>query len=188
MSLLGNYPPKDALNRALPIFGRLLFGNLVDQIINSVNGLANQMDRQGGLGTAATVTSTIAGTVNSGDTFTLTVLNPSIVALVSPGVVVTSQTVSSIDTRTTIAASLANLINTNATMSAAGITATAASSVVTIREGGTIGNATTITSALSSGASVTVTMGNGGVLAGGAGTFGGANATNYGIVPLSART
>lgn len=187
MSLLGNYSPKDALNRALPVFGRLLFGNWVDQITNSVNAILNQLDRQGGLGTAATVTATVAGTINAGDTYTLTVLNPAIVALVSPGLVMTSPTIAALDTRTTVAATLANMVNTNTVAANAGITAAAASSVVTISEGGAIGNTTTITSALKSGASITVTMGNSGVLASGAGTFGGANATNYAITPLSAR-
>lgn len=187
MASLGQYNLIDALNRALPVLKRFGFGTWADQITNAVNGLAQRLD-QTGIAASATVTSTMGGTINAGDTYTLTVLNPSITVLQSPGVVLTSQTVLSTDTLALIAQEAAALINTNSTMVVAGITASSSGSVVTASKIGTIGNSTTITSALKSGASVTVTMGNAGVMAGGTGTFGTGNAALFGgITPLANR-
>lgn len=185
MASLGQYSLKDALNRALPVFRRMAFGDLMDQLIASVNGLAQRMDQQG-VAANASVTATMGGTINAGDTFTLTALNPSITVLQSPGAVLTSQTIASTDSLATVAQEAAALINTNSTMQVAGITASSSGSVVTVRQIGTIGNSTTITSALKSGASITVTMGNAGVMAGGSGTFGTGNAALYGNIPTIA--
>lgn len=189
MAKFGLYSIQDALNRALPIFRQVLFGDLLNQLITSVNGMANKMDQQGGLGARGTATATTGGTINAGDTYILTFLNPSVVALKSPGLVMTSQTIASNDTLITIASALANTINNNTILAANGISATASSSVTTISAmTGTIGNTLTATSSLSSGASATVTMGNSGVFAGGTGTFGGGNTAAYGsITPLSQR-
>jgi hypothetical protein len=177
---------QDALNRCLPAAQRAKFGDLLAGLINSVNGLALRMDQQG-TAAAAQAVFTVGGTINAGDTFTLIVLNPNIPALASPGVTIGPNTVLSTDNLAGQASDIASMLNGSAPVVAAGITAVASSSIVTTSQTGTIGNSTTFTAALKAGASLTIAIGNGGVAAGGSGTFGTGQTAAFGITPLNQR-
>lgn len=40
---------KDLLNRAMPLFGRMMFGNLVDEMIRKHNSLLEKLDADAGV-------------------------------------------------------------------------------------------------------------------------------------------
>lgn len=186
---MGNYPPQDALNRALPVFGRVKLGDQLQHLIDAVNGLALIVDVNQGLASGGvvngTVTATMAGTIAAADTFTLTVVNASVPSLVTPGIAVGPVAVVAGDTTTTVAAKAAAAVNAKKTLASLGIVASSAAAVATIRQPGVIANSTTITSTLSGGAVLTVTMGNSGVLASGAGIVTSTNRNTFGVPNLN---
>ena len=89
----------------------------------------------------ATATATIAGThFIAGDQVSLTINNTAI-----PGLPATvTYTLGSGETATTIAAGLTALINANAALQAAHLSATSVGAVITVSQAGSIGNTTTL--------------------------------------------
>src|ERR1700693_2677993 len=93
----------------------------------------------------ATATATIAGTTFvSGDTVTLRFNNPAVINFP----VAVTYTIGSSETATTIATGLNNLINANAILAAANLTAISAAGVITISQQGLIGNGTTVSASV----------------------------------------
>jgi hypothetical protein len=187
MAAQGNYALQDALNRCLPVAKRAGLGDLLNSLINGVNGLAARMDAAGGQTVNATATNTVTGTIHAGDTYTIKVINPKIAALASPGLTMGPGLVGAGDTLVTIAAEIAALVNGNPLMIAEGISATASSSVVTTAQAGTIGNASTFSAALSAGASVVLTWASSGVAAGGTGEFGTDHVAKFAVPTLASK-
>ena len=113
---------------------------------------------------------TVAGSsFVSGDTIALFFVNTS--AQGFP--VLVTYALGSGESATTIATGLKNLINGNATLSAANVSATSSSGVLTIKQEGAIGNATTLTATITGSGSETVAFNPaGGNLTGGTGTPG----------------
>lgn len=120
---------------------------------------------------AATATATVGGSsFVAADTVALTFTNAGV-----PGFPITvTYILGAGETATTIATGLKNLINTNNALQTAGVTATSATTVVTISQQGTIGNTTVLTRAITGTGNETVVFSNSGTLTGGAGTPGGA--------------
>src|SRR5579872_5301770 len=118
----------------------------------------------------ATVQATIAGAAfNNGDTVTLQFVNSAVAGFP----VSVTYTVGVGGSANTTAAGLAALINANATLTAANLTAAAVGAVITITQQGAIANATTVNAAITGTGSETVAFNNaGGALIGGAGTPG----------------
>ena len=106
-----------------------------------------------GLNPNGVQTAALAGSKTTGDTVTITVYD----AGISGGSKPETYTVLSGDTLTSIAAGLAGVINGDSTLSALGISATSASTVLRIRS--TSNNATTYAKSTSSGATETITLG-----------------------------
>ena len=100
-------------------------------------------------------TAAIGGTKTTGDTVTITVYDSGI----SGGSKPETYTVLSGDTLTSIAAGLAGVINGDSTLSALGISATSASTVVNVKS--TSSNLTTYAKSTSGGATETVTLAQG---------------------------
>ena len=100
-----------------------------------------------------TGTATIGGTKTTGNILTITAHN----ALLSGGQEAVSYTVLSTDTLTTIAAGLAAAINADTHLSAIGVSATSASTVITMTSTAT--DVTTYTGSVSGGATETITLG-----------------------------
>ncbi len=98
-------------------------------------------------------TAAIGGTKHTGDVLTITVYD----AGLSGGSKAKTYTVGSTDTLSTIASGLASAISSDSTLSALGIIASAASTVVNLSS--TSNNLTTYTSSLSGGSTETVTLG-----------------------------
>ena len=94
---------------------------------------------------------TIGGTITSGDTVTVNVLDSGL----SGGKVAITYTVASGNTTTSIATGLKTAINANTSLSTLGVTATSVGAVVTIKS--TSPNTTTYTSATNAGATETIT-------------------------------
>jgi hypothetical protein len=119
---------------------------------------------------SATATVTIAGgAFNSTDTVSLSFLNFGIQGF--PVTVV--YTLGGAETATTVATGLKNLINANATLAGAGLTALSALGVLTISQQGAIANSTQITSTITGTGSETVAFNpTNGILTGGTGTPG----------------
>ena len=109
----------------------------------------------------ATLTATIGGSgFTSGDTVALTFTNFASNTPPSPLTPVTvTYTLGAGETPTSVATGLKNLINGNATLGAANITATSVGAVVSIAQKGVIGNETTVQTAVSGAASITATIG-----------------------------
>ena len=105
--------------------------------------------------TSLTQTANITGSVTSGNTLTITVYDSGI----SGGSKPETYTVLSGDTLTSIAAGLAGVINGDSTLSALGISATSASTVVNVKS--TSSNLTTYAKSTSGGATETVTLAQG---------------------------
>lgn len=127
--------------------------------ILNTSGLAN-----------ATVQATIGGaSFVSGDTVNIQFVNVAV-----PGFPVTvTYTLGAGSSAATIAAGLEALINANATLIAANLSATVAGAVITISQEGAIGNGTTANSVITGTGSETVTYSNaGGAFTGGTGTPG----------------
>lgn len=101
------------------------------------------------------VTETVGGTITTNDTVSITAKD---IALPNGEKSVTHTVVGG-DTLTTIATGLKNLINADTDMTAAGITATSASAVVSIAS--TSANATTYAESVSSGATASITQAGG---------------------------
>jgi hypothetical protein len=118
----------------------------------------------------ATATVTIGGSsFVSGDTVSLLFSNGSCVGF--PVTVV--YTLGGGSSATIIATGLTSLINANTTLSTAGLTATSAGAVITVKQAGAIGNATTMFPGITGTGSETVTMSPAsGTLTGGTGTQG----------------
>lgn len=118
----------------------------------------------------ASLTATIAGaSFVATDTVSLTFSNPQVPAFP----VTVTYTLGAGETATTVATGLKNLINANAKLAAANLTATSALGVITILMQGQIGNATSLISAITGTGSESVTFNPvTGVMAGGAGTVG----------------
>jgi len=123
----------------------------------------------------ATATVTIGGTTfNSGDTVSLTFTNVNVTGLP----VTVEYTLGAGASAATVAAGLAVLINGNATLSAANISAAVASAVITISHQGVIGNSTTLQEAVGGTGNETVTFNpSTGQLSGGTGVVGVWNGT-----------
>lgn len=117
---------------------------------------------------AAHATATVGGSVANDDVLNLTVNNP----VLPSGAVTVSVTASGADTDATLAASLANAINSNSVLRGFDIFATVAAAVVTVNHNGPVGNLTTLTESVSPG-SETITIS--GPLTGGSGP----------VIPLS---
>jgi hypothetical protein len=120
--------------------------------------------------TNATATATVAGSAfNSGDIVVLDFDNTDIQGFP----VSITYTLGGGESATTIATGLTSLINGNATLAAANVSATSALGVVTVSQQGAIGNDTTLVAFISGTGNETVTFNPaGGNLAGGAGTPG----------------
>lgn len=118
----------------------------------------------------ASITATVAGSVfNSTDTVNIQFVNPQI-----PSFPVTvTYTLGAGESATTIAASLKALINGNAALSAANVSANNAAGVLTVQQQGFVGNATQLSSVVTGTGNETVTYNPAtGFMAGGAGTPG----------------
>jgi hypothetical protein len=118
----------------------------------------------------ATVQATVAGAAfNAGDTVSLTFVNSSVTGLP----ITVLYTVVGGDTATTVATALTNLINANATLAAANISAASALGVLTISQQGAIGNNTMLLGVVTGTGSETVTFNPAsGQMSGGTGTPG----------------
>lgn len=99
-------------------------------------------------------TAAIGGSKTTGNVLTITVYDSGI----SGGSKAESYTVLSSDTLATMASGLANVIASDSTLSALGITASAASTVINLNS--TSNNLTTYTSSVSGGATETITLGS----------------------------
>ncbi len=119
---------------------------------------------------SAQVIATIAGSVfNAADTVALFFANTGVQGFP----VLVTYTLGGAETATTIAAGLKALINANATLTAANVSATNVAGVLTIKQQGAIGNATNIQADITGTGNETVTFNPvSGNLAGGAGTPG----------------
>ena len=179
----GNPSAIDALNRSMPAAKRVNLGQLLANLVASVNGIAQNMDNSGSR-VNASVTNTIGGSITNGDTFTVTFINPNVPALVTPGITVGPVSIVGADTTTTVAAKFAALVNGSAPLKGLNISADSTAAVAHAYHAGLIGNNTTLSTALKGGATITTTLGNGGVLAGGVGSVGSANFANFGLPKL----
>lgn len=118
--------------------------------------------------TAATVLAAIGGTTTPTDTVALTFTNTGVVGLP----ITKTYTVQPGDTTTSIASGLAALINADATLAAAYITAVATGSGLEISQQGAIGNSTVVSKTAAGSETVTFTPSSGD-MSGGAGQPGG---------------
>lgn len=112
----------------------------------------------------------LSGTPAAGDTVPLTITNSGVSTLP----VTVTYTVLASDTLGSIAEGIAALVNGNATLSAAGITATAEPTEITVFHNGAIGNGTTLSSTPThgGGGSEAIAFANSGALSGGLGVPG----------------
>jgi hypothetical protein len=159
MAQLGNYDLLNALNECMPVARRAQLGVWMFAMEKAVTSLLAQSDVGAAVDAGATYgtgTLTVAGTITNGDSFRVTLVNPSIPAMVTPGLVVGSIAVVTADTVTTIATKLTAALNGNATLTNNGYVASSSAGVVTLKAPGT-GSATTLTAQLSPGATETVT-------------------------------
>jgi hypothetical protein len=118
----------------------------------------------------ASIVATIAGAVfTAGDSVSLLFVNSSV-----PGFpVLVIYTLGGGETATTVATGLKNLINANATLAAASVSAISALGVLTVSQAGAIGNSTQLLPAITGTGSETVTLNPvAGLMTGGAGTPG----------------
>lgn len=123
--------------------------------------------------TAATATATIGGTsFVAGDVIALDFLNPALSVTGSFPISI-SHTLGAGESATTIATALTALINANAALTAANLTATSAAGVISISQQGSIGNQTSMVYGVTGTGNETVTFAPvSGDLSGGQGTFG----------------
>ena len=119
--------------------------------------------------TAATCAVTVGGSITNGDTVTLTVT----LGTLSGGSRAVTYPVVTADTTTTVAAGVANAVNNDPVLQAAGITATMGGTSnptrFVLNGGGTVGNFAVGSASVSGGATETFTFANSGSLTGGAG-------------------
>lgn len=130
---------------------------------------------------AASDVATLSGTVAAGDTLPLVITNSGVASLP----ITKTYTVVAGDTLASIAQGLANLVNADATLQAAMISAQAGTAEITIFHNGAIGNNTTLscTPGHSGGGSEAISFAAGGALSGGLGVPGQA-----GVVAVAAST
>ena len=158
---VGNYDIIRALNTSSPIARRVQLGTLLNNLVSAVNAMAIQNDIGLAFDTlqltynTAGGTYTIAGSIANGNFFTVTLVNASFPALVTPGLIIGPIQIVTADTVTTVAAKLVKALNANLALTAAGIVASNVAGVVTVKVPGT--TATTLTATLSPGAVITVT-------------------------------
>jgi hypothetical protein len=187
MGTLGSYTLQDALNRALPVFKRMLFGDRLDTLMKAVAAHNTQIDALMALTTAGGITTgsgtiAVGGSVTNGDYITsITVTNALVPSLVS-GTSVGPIAIVTADTTTTVATKIAAALNANTVLAALGYIATSSTTTVTLTTIGLAGASTTWSTALSSGATITLTPTN---ASGGAGAIVGRNATAYPLPTLA---
>lgn len=154
-----NYDLRHALNNVSPATRRLLLGNWVNKVNDAVNYALFQTDINSALANAtvanASGTVTAGGSVAAGNTWTLQFVNASVPALVTPGITLSGTAVTG-ETLTTLAAKIAVLVQANAVLRTAGVSATSAAAVLTVRQPGVLGNTLVLTSGVS--ASLTLTV------------------------------
>ena len=185
---VGNYDIVRALNTSSPVARRIQLGTLLNNLVNAVNAMAAQNDaglafdaQAASLTYSSGGTYTIGGSIANGNWFTVTLVNPNIPSLVTPGLTVGPVQIVTADTTTTVATKLAAALNASVTLMAAGIACASAAAVVTIKVPGAVGT-TTLTSTLSSGAAITVTAVN---TTQGAGTIPSRLVAAFAIQPLN---
>lgn len=140
----------------------LFFGTSGTEVITVGNGATAVV--------AASVLATVAGTGAAAATVALTFTNAGVTGLP----ITKTYTCVGTDSATTVAAGLVALINGDATLQAAGISASNVAGAITILQQGAIGNSTVMTTAVSGGGSAAITFTpSNGHLAGGLGVVGG---------------
>lgn len=161
---MANLPLQSAINQRnptlIPNFDRSVANGSTIDHENPATYLANNPR------TNATETVTLGGTTTTGDTVALTFTQ----AQLPSGAVTVTYTVISGDTVIAeVAAGLASLINSSASLGAFEIYATTVDAVMTVNWPGPVGNFCVMTKAVTGSATETVTLGNSGVFASGAG-------------------
>lgn len=143
----GNYDLQRALNSMNPVSRRIKLGDLLNTLITQTNAAAVQQDINTALASGsvaqASGTITVGGTATAGNTYTIQFVNAGTPSLVTPGVSIVGTVVTGSLNNT--AAQIAAQINAQPVLFAAGVTASVASAVVTVRQPGVIGNGLTIT-------------------------------------------
>ena len=138
----------NAVAHGQTIYIRSCSSNITTLTVSKKSGATETITS--GIASNVVENASIGGTITSGDTVTINVLDSGL----SGGKVAITYTVASGNTTTTIATGLKTAINANTSLSTLGVTATSVGAVVTIKS--TSPNTTTYTSATNAGATETI--------------------------------